>query len=67
MTANVRPGVAGRVQSYGEHPARAMKEAGVAVAVCCDNIMLSGEAERAATPAGEIAHLVNDQARVLYQ
>ena len=37
-----------------------MISAGVPFSLCCDNLLLSGAADRAATPSGELVRLVSD-------
>ena len=48
----------GWVQSYETHPVRAMFDAGVRVSLNSDNLLLSGSADRAASPTGELLRLV---------
>jgi len=56
LTANV----GWKIPSYAKHPASEMVRAGVKVALCCDNLLLSGAADRAPTPSGEIIHFLRD-------
>lgn len=56
LTANV----GWKIRSYAEHPVKEMISAGANIALSCDNLLLSGAADRAPTPCGEIAHFLCD-------
>jgi len=56
MTGNVGR----KVKSYAEHPIREMFDSGVRVCLNCDNLFLSGDANRQATPSGEVWLLVKE-------
>jgi adenosine deaminase len=49
-----------KVPSYAEHPVKRMIRAGVKVALCCDNLLLSGAADRVPSPSNEIVHFIRD-------
>jgi len=49
-----------KVPSYAEHPIRGMFSAGVRVSLNCDNLLLSGDVGRLATPSGEVKHLLTE-------
>ena len=60
LTSNVKPGAGpGWIESYEQHPARKMVNAGVKICLSSDNHLLSGAADRKATPTGEIQHLMS--------
>ena len=56
LTANV----GWKVPSSDVHPVREMVGAGLRVALCCDNLLLSGSTDRAPSPSNEIVHFVRD-------
>ena len=56
LTANV----GWKIGSYAEHPIRSMINSGLLVTLNCDNTLLSGSAERSATPPGEIVRFIRD-------
>lgn len=60
LTSNVKPGAGSEwIESYEQHPVRKMVNAGVKVCLNSDNHLLSGAADRRATPTGEIQHLMS--------
>ena len=68
LTSNVKPGAGqGWVESYATHPVRQLYDAGVKLCVNSDNHLLSGGADRAATPTGEIEHLMHDCGFALHE
>ncbi|CAM9233548.1 unnamed protein product, partial [Ectocarpus fasciculatus] len=56
LTANV----GWKVPSYELHPIKQMIRSGLKVTLNCDNTLLSGSAERCATPSGEIVRFIRD-------
>jgi adenosine deaminase len=56
LTANV----GWKIKSYAAHPVREMIHKGLKVALCCDNTLLSGAADRAPTPSGEMVRFIRD-------
>ena len=49
-----------KVKSYAEHPIADMVRAGVLVTLNCDNLLLSGAADRPARPSGEVRRFLRD-------
>ena len=49
-----------KVKSYAEHPIADMVRAGVQVTLNCDNLLLSGAADRPARPSGEVWRFLRD-------
>ena len=49
-----------KVNSYFDHPVKTMWRERIPFTLSMDNWMLSGDEENRPTPAGEVAHFVND-------
>ena len=49
-----------KVESYASHPVADMVRAGVRVTLNCDNLLLSGAADRPARPSGEVLRFLCD-------
>ena len=58
LTSNIGNGY--KVKDYSMHPVRQLAETGVSFSLSSDNLLLSGDAEHAASPTGELLHLVHD-------
>ena len=57
LTSNIGNGF--KVSSYSVHPVRILQQRGVKFSLSSDNLLLSGDRQHAASPTGEILHLVH--------